>query len=220
MGTDKDSSGGRRGGSGVNTKNYFSLDMTSQVNKFDSVVNDQNLINAFRGYASGMYGGDEKEEFDNEYGISDFIDSDTSSPLHLRNNPTLYRGGTISDAELNNLKVGDTLDIMDSKDQLTSWTDREMVAHMYAEESSGVWGQGGSQPRNVVIVDTSKTSDAIVMPYSYPQNETLRSKRMEYKITKIVDEAQYKSPIGRKNEASNDYYLSPVTYIYVKSKKK
>lgn len=209
-------SSGGGGGGGVSSTDFFKKDMTEQVKYFESQLTPK-LERAFTMYSAGVVGGDLKATFDSQMGMSEFIDSDASKPLRVTNNPTLYRGGTISDAEYQNLKVGETLDAMDSKNQLTSWSDREMVAHMYAEQSKSLWGQGGSNSHDIVIVDTSKTNDGIVMPYTYPHNEIVRSKKMSYKITKIVDETNYSKPIGREKELTNDYYKKPVTYVYVKS---
>ena len=205
----------KAGGGGVNSDKFFNRDMTSQVMDFKKVV-PTDIESAFMQYVYGGEGGNKKAEFDEQNGLSDFIDSKAANPLRPTNNPTLYRGGTITDEQFKNLKVGEQLDIMDSKDQLTSWSTREMVAHMYAEQSKLTWGQGGSKPHDVVIVDTSKTSDGIVYPYSYPQNEVLRSRTKNYTITKIVDSSQYKGPIGRENDGKSQH-TDPVTYIYVKS---
>lgn len=205
------------GPTGVNSETFFADTMSSQVKQFQAVLNNPKLDAAFREYVSGMVGGASKAGWDDSNGVSRFIDSAAANPLKVTNNPVLYRGGTLTDAEFHALKVGSTFDAMDSKNQLTSWSDREIVAHMYAEDSSGVWGQGGSNPHNVVVVDTSNTTDGVVVPYTYPQNEVLRSKSVSYKITRIVDASQYKAPIGREKEAANDTYKSPVTYIYVKS---
>lgn len=206
--------------SGINSRAFFNQDMTPQVSYFENVVDgvDSELKKGFMAYTSGVYGGDKKSGLDSQYGISDFIDSDASKPLRLNNNPTLYRGGTITDEQYNRLKVGGTLDAMHSKNELTSWSDRETTAHMYAEESKYTWGQGGNNSHDVVIVDIGKTNDAVVNPYTYPSNEVLRSKSKSYTITKIVDAKQYTKPIGRENEPNPyGYYTDAVTYIYVKS---
>ena len=204
------------GGGGVKSAEYFGQSTSEQVALFRSAMSPA-LNSAFRDYATGMVGGNQKAAFDDQHGLSDFIDSHSADPLRVKDNPTLYRGGTISDEQFQALQVGKPLSIMDSQGQLTSWSTRELAAHMYAEESSLTWGQGGKKPHDVIVVDQSKTRDAIVMPYTYPQNEVLRSKRKSYTITKIVDESQYNGPIGRGSD-STDYYTKPVTYIYVKSK--
>ncbi len=202
---------------GVNSETFFGRGMGDQVNDFRAVVPDD-INNGFQQYVYGMDGGAKKAIFDETHGLSDFIDSSAADPLRVSDNPVLYRGGTISDAEFQALEVGKPLNIMDSQNQLTSWSTREMVAHMYAEDSKNVWGQGGKKPHDVVIVDTSSTKDGIVYPYSYPANEVLRSRSRSYTVTKIVDASKYTKPIGRKNNESSDYYTNPVTYIYVKSR--
>lgn len=202
--------------SGVQSNAFFDKNAREQAKIFEENMSPE-LADAFREYAFGMEGGSNKKRFDEENGLSDFIDSSASRALHVADNPTLYRGGTITDEEYRALKVGQDLSIMDSKNNLTSWSNREVVAHMYAEESKSVWGQGGAKSHDVVIVDSSRISDAIVFPYTYPQNEVLRSRKRKYKIDRIVDESKYTKPIGRGSDTS-DYYTKPVTYIYVSAR--
>ena len=204
------------GGGGVDSQKFFNRDITPQVDEFNKVV-PEDLRMAFLQYGYGLEGGAEKAKYDKANGLSDFIDSKAANPLRVSDNPILYRGGTITDEEFKALKVGGTLDIMDSKDQMTSWSTREMVAHMYAEQSKLTWGQGGNKPHDVVIVDNTKTKDGIVYPFTYPQNEVLRSRRKKYKITKIVDESKYTKPIGREKDGKSQH-TDPVTYIYVESR--
>lgn len=209
----------RTGARGVDSYEFFNMDEGQQIDIFKGAAS-QKVADGIKAYAFGNYEYDNKGLLDDKYGISDFIDSDASKAVRVTNNPVLYRGGSLTDEEYKNLKVGATLEIMHSKDNLTSWTDREMVAHMYAEEGVYVRNTAGERTHNVVIVDTSKTSDGIVDPYLFPQNEVLRSRRMGYTITKIVDASEYDKPIGREREYNPyDYYTSPVTYVYVKSKR-
>lgn len=208
--------GGSKMQKGVRSTVFFEESAREQAKIFEDNMSPE-LADAFREYAFGMEGGANKKRFDEENGLSDFIDSSASQALRVVDNPTLYRGGTISDEEFRALKVGQDLSIMDSKNNLTSWSNREAVAHMYAEESKSVWGQGGAKSHDVVVVDSSRTSDAIVFPYTYPQNEVLRSRKRKYKIDRIVDESKYTKPIGRGSDTS-DYYTKPVTYIYVSAR--
>ena len=202
--------------SGVNSGAFFNRKMWDQVTDFRAVV-PADIESGFQQYVYGVEGGSKKAAFDEAHGLSDFIDSPAADALRVSDNPILYRGGTISDAEFQALEVGKPLDIMDSKNQLTSWSTREMVAHMYAEDSKTVWGQGGSKPHDVVVVDMLSTRDGIVYPYSYPSNEVLRSRSRSYIVTKIVDASKYTKPIGRENDGKSQY-TNPVTYIYVKSR--
>lgn len=193
-------------------------DYLGQVPLFESKISpdDNAVLEALKDYAYGTYGdSDEKAEFDRTNGISEFIDR--ARQLKVTNNPTLYRGVVLSDSELAALKPG-ALAPKDTFTGLTSWSTREIVSHMYAEGDSSGYTMGDKKGNPVVFIDTGKTNDGIVYPYTYPQNEVLRSKKYTYEIVRVVPASQYTKPIGRENtaDADNTYYTEPVTYVYVK----
>ena len=186
-----------------------SQDMNEVVNTFEANA-PQKIINAVRQYAFGTYGDENaKAQFDDVAGLSQFIDTNT----RLKVDGTLYRGVVLSDKELSALQVGKSANIKG----LTSWSGREMVAHMYAT-GDDMGNTMGDKTGNAVVFIDANTKDAIVMPYTYPQAEALRSKNITYEVTKIVSQNEYIAPVGRKSSDA-DYYTAPVTYVYVKHRK-
>lgn len=210
---------------GFNSKDYFNRDMHPQVIEFEEGM-DANLLKGLKQYVSGVYETDinqttgdysssdafaAKQAHDEKYGISKFIDTDTSK--HVNDNPTLYRGAIMNDEDFNKLLAGKPVKDLQG---LTSWSDREMVAHMYAQESDMVWGDRGG--KRVVFIDESKTNDGMVLPYTYPANEVLRSKSMSYTVDRVVDISEYTTAKGRENDGKSQYQ-KPVYYVYVKGKR-
>ena len=204
---------GSNKGSANNTYFFRMRRMGDMVAEFNSKTSTE-IQQAFQYYAMGVYGDEnDKDKWDRDNKISEFIESNTNLKLK---NTTLYRGVVLTDAELAALKVGQDANIKG----LTSWSDREMVGHMYAVGSDG-YTMGDKKGNPVVFIDAN-TNDAVANPYTYPQNEGMRSKNMTYTVTKIQTQGQYTQPVGRAatGDEKNSSYQEPVTYVWVKHKRK
>lgn len=177
-------------------------------------------LQALKDYAAGTYHSKSasKDTFVDKYDFSGIIEN--SKDLHL-GGATLFRGADLTDQEYSDLVNGKSNPYLSG---VTSWSLREDVAHMYAEGDniSGttyrtLHNKGGKSNR--VIFVEQDTDDAMAFPYATAHNEALRSKNREYVVTKIVPESQY-SKIKDIYSSKHSGFDKPVTYVYVKSKKK
>lgn len=124
--------------------------------------------------------GDDRQAFDEMYGISKFIDKAKS--MHLNTNNNLYRGVKANAEGVEQLRRamqnGDTI----SMNGLSSWSSMRGMAEQFTRTSLV---EPSGQIKPVVFVDTTKgTRNSIPYPYSR-QAEVLASGTTRYTIQNI-----------------------------------
>lgn len=128
--------------------------------------------------------GDDKNAFDNKYGLSKFIDSHPN--LQLNTNVAMYRGVRTSQGELNRLQQALSSKTSISMDGPSSWTAAERVANNFTKATLNPTGNV-----RLVYKDVSKGKrKAIPYPYS-GQKEAIYSRSARFDVLSIVNKGAW-----------------------------